>query len=125
MYRTHRLLIAWLVLGMFPTISAAELRDPTRPMDFSELEGGLGLDGAPTSTAHAAFVLQSILVSPTRRIAIVNGERVQKGDQIGSARVLEIQPWFVQLRGSEGDIELRMTTIQVKTPVDERSEGGR
>ena len=120
----RRLLIAWLVLGI-PTISAAELRDPTRPMDFSDLDGVPGVDGTPTSTAHARFVLQSILVSPTRRIAIVNGESLQKGDQIGSARVVEIEPWFVQLRGSEGDIELRMTTIQVKTPVEERSEGGR
>ncbi len=121
----RRLLITWLVLGMFPTIAAAELRDPTRPMDFFELEGVPGLEGTATSTAHAAFVLQSILVSPTRRIAIVNGERVQKGDQIGSARVLEIEPWFVQLRGREGNIELRMTTIRVKTPVGERSEGRR
>ncbi len=123
----RRLLITWLVLGMFPTIAAAELRDPTRPMDFLEFGEvpGLGVTDTTPSTAHRGFVLQSILVSPTRRIAIVNGERVQKGDQIGSARVLEIEPWFVQLRGREGNIELRMTTIRVKTPVGERSEGRR
>ncbi len=120
-----RLLITWLVLGMAPAISVAELRDPTRPMDFSEIGAGSVVHGAALSTVRGGFVLQSILVSPTRRIAIVNGKLLHKGDRIGKTQVLEIEPWFVQLRGSEGDIELRMTTIPVKTPVEERSEANR
>jgi MSHA biogenesis protein MshK len=110
-----------LVLGAVPAISSAELRDPTRPLDFSEadLEAGLTPGSRP---ANAGYVLQSILVSPTRRIAIVNGERVQTGDEIGDAKVVAIQPWSVHLKGSQGKIELRITTIEVKTPARDRPE---
>jgi MSHA biogenesis protein MshK len=108
------------VLGALPAISSAELRDPTRPLDFSEVDLEAGLQG--TTSAHAGYVLQSILVSPTRRIAIVNGERVQTGDEIGDAKVVAIQPWRVHLKGSQGKIELRITTIRVKTPALDRPE---
>jgi hypothetical protein len=38
------------------------------------------------------IVLNSILYSPMRKLAMVNGRAVRVGDRVGAARVLDIQP---------------------------------
>jgi hypothetical protein len=67
-----------------------------------------------TEGAETPFVLSSILISSTRRIAIVNGTRVRQGDEVGGAEVVEINAGGVQLKADGEVFELRMTT-SVKT----------
>ena len=63
---------------------AENLPDPTRPP--SELEatagGGVAVPGGP--------MLQTVLISPRHKVAIINGETVKLGGMYGSARVVKI-----------------------------------
>lgn len=60
------------------------LRDPTRP------PVSLGAVNSNATAATAAPVLQSVLISPGRKVAVINGETVQVGDRLGDARVTKI-----------------------------------
>ncbi|MGD8742726.1 MAG: general secretion pathway protein GspB [Granulosicoccaceae bacterium] len=99
------LLFATMVLG---GTAAQAFEDPTRP---------------PTAvlraTAHAdaqasGWVLSSILVSPRRRIAIINGQSVQQGDLIGAARVLEIDSTGVTLVTDSERVRLGLLPADMK-----------
>ncbi len=63
--------------------------DPTRP------PAGLAKDQGET---YAGPVLQSILISSTRRIAIISGKTVKMGDKFGEAQVISISENEVVLR---------------------------
>ncbi|MGI9234666.1 MAG: hypothetical protein ACR2RD_13615 [Woeseiaceae bacterium] len=57
------------------------LRDPTRPYTAAER----------ARTAAPRFVVNAIIISPERRVAIVNGRRVAVGGSIGGATVTAIE----------------------------------
>ncbi len=94
--------IALLLAG-----NAYALNDPTRPTDPALYFGGGNAGG---------WTLQSILFSDDRRIAIINGKRVQEGDRIGSARVARIQDSQVVLktRGRTLKLKLRPDTLKAR-----------
>jgi hypothetical protein len=48
------------------------------------------------------LVIASILHSPERRLAVVNGRIVRAGDRIGSQTIVEIQPRAVVVESSRG-----------------------
>jgi MSHA biogenesis protein MshK len=78
------------------------LRDPTEPPAF--------LDGAaPEREADPAGpVLQSVIVSQGRRLALIDGKTYRLGDQLGDATVAAISSNEVSLRGSGGTRVLRL-----------------
>ncbi len=77
--------VFYLVLLGFGLIGSAQaLKDPTQPTD------PVNYFGAHENQAAGNWSLQSILSSPQRRIAVINGTRVKEGDRIGSARVVRI-----------------------------------
>lgn len=94
--------IAMLLAG-----NASALNDPTRPTDPALYFAGNNAGG---------WALQSILFSDDRRIAIINGKRVQEGDRIGSARVARIQDSQVVLktRGRTLKLKLRPDTLKAR-----------
>jgi hypothetical protein len=51
-------------------------------------------------------VLGTILYSPDRKLAIIDGRIVGPGDQIRGARIVDITPGSVVLRGSDGRLRL-------------------
>lgn len=82
------------VFGVLFTLSqgAAEtLIDPTRPPASPE-------KNSAAERESAAPVLQSILISPTRRIAIISGSTLKAGDKFGNAQLLSIGENEVVLR---------------------------
>ncbi|HEX4984689.1 MAG TPA: hypothetical protein VFV71_01325 [Burkholderiales bacterium] len=73
--------------------SAQALRDPTRP------------PGAARGSVRAerpAWALQSVLISPERRYAIINGEVVALGGSVGGAELVAVAPDGVTLRTAQG-----------------------
>jgi MSHA biogenesis protein MshK len=68
---------------------AAPFADPTRPATFTP-------GAAPVPTGRPR--LESVLIGPDRRIAIISGQRVQLGDRIGAAEVVSITESAVVLR---------------------------
>jgi MSHA biogenesis protein MshK len=97
-----------MILGLFSSASVWALNDPTRPTDPSQFFGS-------TSTANSAdLMLQSVLFAPERRVAVINGTRLQEGDRIGSARVVRIQDSQVLLETSRGMRTLRLLPQTLK-----------
>ncbi len=83
------------------------LHDPTRPTDP-------GSYFAPAGDSASPWVLQSILSSPDRRVAVINGTRVSEGARIGGAKVLSIKPTHVVLRTGKGSLTLRLWNDNIK-----------
>ena len=64
------------------------------------------------------LVIASILHSPERRLAVVNGRIVRAGDRVGSTTIVEIQPRAVVVESSRGArrlLELRMAQTRRET----------
>ena len=67
--------------------------DPTRP------PVSLGASAVPEAAASAAALeLQSVLISPTRKVAIINGQSVTVGEKVGESEVIKIGENEVVLR---------------------------
>lgn len=69
--------------------AVAALRDPTMPYANASTEG--------TSSNEDSYVLQSILISPMRKLAMINGKLVGVGSEIQGARILVISKNHVVL----------------------------
>jgi MSHA biogenesis protein MshK len=70
---------------------AQALSDPTQPPSFSGLP-------AESPAAPGGPALQSILVGPGRRHAVIDGRQVKVGDRVGDARIVAIDFDAVRLR---------------------------
>ena len=62
--------------------SAGELRDPTKPLQQRQ--------ASQQPAAITRYSLDSILVSDSRRIAVVNGASLAVGERVGNATVKRI-----------------------------------
>jgi MSHA biogenesis protein MshK len=88
--------------------NALALTDPTRPTDPATYFG-------TGNAAHASgWTLQSILFGSDRRVAVINGTRVQEGDRIGSARVVRIRDSQVLLDTGGRSLTLHLLPETVK-----------
>lgn len=88
--------------------SAQALTDPTRPP--------LELMGAATAAAATRTPLQSILLSSTRKGAIINGQYVALGGTYGRARLVKITATEVTLKGDQG-----LEVLQLYPPMEKTS----
>jgi sRNA-binding protein len=88
---------------------AATLSDPTRPYSTARHE--------PRQTQPAgSYVLNSTLVSPHRRVAVINGLHVTEGETVGDATVLEIHKQDVLLQSPNRRITLQLLPDIVRKP---------
>ncbi len=78
--------------------SAQALLDPTQPP--ASLNSPVQSLTA-TQTASNGPMLQSVLISPTRAVAVISGETVRVGDKFGDAQVVDITEGKVVLRNGE------------------------
>lgn len=107
--RLRYLWVAAVAVGLLG--AAAPVPDPTRPAIPPRPTAA---DAAPA----AALVLQSTLVSPTQRSAIINGQRYRLGDTVGDARLEAIGPGWARLRSPTGSTELRLSFPNSTRPVN-------
>ncbi len=94
-------------LGLVPS-AHAELGDPTRPPDVSTVAV------ESSESGDAPFRVSTILIAPGRKVAIVNGSRVEVGDEVGGATVSEINAQAVLLEMTGEEFELRISGQPVK-----------
>ncbi len=93
------------ILFSFPVVMAyadSNLPDPTRPADYSVSYSVEQI----SPKKRAEFKLNAIRVSDIDRSAIVNGRLVRVGDDIGTAKVREINSQDVVL-----DYDRKLITI--------------
>ena len=96
-----------LIISVISTqVFAEELRDPTRPDNFTA-----------NSSIQGPLELNAIIVSADRQVAVINGVVVKVGDDVGGARVLSISPNKVQLQGASDKITLFLLDQSLKQPV--------
>ena len=101
-----------------PLAAAQSLRDPTRPpVFFGRTESRTENGGIVGRSRDAEWVLQSVLLSPERRYAIINGEVLALGGSVAGAELVAIR---------EGEVTLRsggvLRTVRLFPNVDMRSE---
>jgi MSHA biogenesis protein MshK len=101
------------------------LRDPTEPPP-AKAAAPAGA-GAPTSGP----VLQSVIVSDGRKLALIDGQTYRSGDKLGDSTIAAISSNEVTLRGPEGKQVLKLyPDLQAKkpgtqaAPASPRAKGG-
>lgn len=117
-----RMLLTTLLLCL-PQIAAAEpLLDPTRPaIDLSADAGG---EVAEAPVAAAPKGLQSIIISPQYRAAIINGETVRLGGRSGDSRLVEVRENSVVLQNAQGRRVMELfPNVSIKKNEAEPQEG--
>lgn len=77
--------------------------DPTRPPNVADAAPGNAAPGTPRSPR-----LQSVLIAPGRRLAVIDGEMVRQGGTYGEAKVVKVSATSVVLRFPEGEQTLEL-----------------
>jgi MSHA biogenesis protein MshK len=93
--RLTSILLAMACIGAASSTVAQALRDPTRPPAASAI-------GVAGKTEQSGWILQSVLISPERRYAIINGEVVPLGGSIAGAELVAVAAERVTLRTRDG-----------------------
>jgi MSHA biogenesis protein MshK len=93
--RHSAILLALTGAAFASTVLAQTLRDPTRP-PFTPARG------SASAVTQTGWTLQSVLISPERRYAIINGEIVPLGGSVAGAELVAIAEERVTLRTADG-----------------------
>lgn len=96
----HILPLLSLTAGLFTGHAGADAfdqwSDPTRPYT------------APAESDRSGLQLQSTMVSPQRRVAVINGQRYAAGARVGNWEIVAIDPTEVVLRDGAKEKRLRL-----------------
>ena len=86
-------------VAMAASAQAAPFADPTRPPSASEPGAGVRDEGPR---------LESVLIAPDRRIAVISGQQVVVGTKAAGGEVVKISESEVVIRGPDGLHTLRL-----------------
>ena len=75
-------------------VHAQELRDPTRPIKIE----------ASQTTDNNAFIIKTIIISPTKKTVLVGGRTLTIGDEIMGEKIIDINSNSVKLKTDSGEI---------------------
>ena len=90
---------AWVALAIVAAAAPASgqvLGDPTRPPNLS------GLSFGAAATTPSGPILQSIVLSPKRRLALIDGKLLGIGNRVGGATLVAIEIDSVRLQEGRG-----------------------
>lgn len=99
----------WLFLSAMRLV-AEPLQDPTIPPGFV----GTSTDSAVQDQVPA-WKVDSILISKDRRMAVINGQTVRRGDVVDSAKVIGISATAVTLRNNAETFTVKLLPAQIKS----------
>ncbi len=103
--------IVFMLCLVMRSLAAEGLVDPTRPPDYRTPVI------AKSPPALPKMVLSSIMISPRRRIAIIDGRAVRVGITHRGMRVVAIDSDRVRLRGPAGSMTLTLLPTAIKRAV--------
>ena len=86
-------------------LRAEVLPDPTRPA-ADLLTPGVAASGTPTAPTDDG--LRTIIISPDRRSAVINGKQVPLGGKVGEERLMAVCEDSVVLQGVDGRREVSL-----------------
>jgi hypothetical protein len=90
-----------LIGATFARAEEPRIQDPTRP--YEAAAGAVGTN-APTPGS----TLTAVIVSPTRKIAVIGGRIYHEGDRVDGALITRIEPGAVHLKRGDGQLLLRL-----------------
>lgn len=92
-----------LAIGLVAQPAQAEtFFDPTRPL----VAGLVPEPGPAASPAEAPLVLQSVLLSPQRKLAVISGQSVALGQRIRAYTLINLGSRQAELQGPQGRLTL-------------------
>ncbi len=98
---------AGLLLLLVVQLNSAEmLNDPTRPA--ATLEVGEAVGNATQEEVSQTQGLHLIIIKKNRRAAIIDGQTVELGGNVGDARLVEVHEDGVVLQGASGRREMKL-----------------
>ncbi|MDX1455322.1 MAG: hypothetical protein R3217_07710 [Gammaproteobacteria bacterium] len=114
----HRQFFRLCILGMIGTFAAtagepAAIGDPMRP-------SSLASDSSADQPRRVSYRVQSIVVSPERRVAVINGRSLEEGEALGAARVVAIEAYEVIIEVDGQRRRLGLTDTRIKTQAEQR-----
>lgn len=96
-----------------PTLLAETINDPMRPSWPGHSNGAASRPSQPTH--H----LDSIIIAPNHRRAVINGQLLTEGERIGATQLVRIEATQVILRtGSHSEV-LTLLPVSIKSPSSE------
>ena len=100
---SERLWLLGALLLICPAVPAQEgpVRDPMRPPVIAD-------GNVIGNEAEPRLYLTAILISATRRIAVVNGAFYRVGDRIGADEIVAIEPGSIRIRQGGETISLAL-----------------
>lgn len=103
-----------LLLGILPAVVfAGVLRDPTEVP--AEVAAPIAAAGEATTPDSG---LQSVIIAPGRRAAIINGQNVEQGGKYGDSRLIRVNENSVVLRGPQGkQVLMLFPGVEIKKSV--------
>ena len=106
MARLTLMAVAMVLSAVSYQLFAQQLRDPTRPpAGLAQEVGGAKGD---VSVKRSGLNLQSILIAPDRRSAIIDGQLLRVGQRVSGFKVVSIEEGAVILRGAQGTRRLQL-----------------
>lgn len=90
---------------------AQPLGDPMRP------PAAVAAPPEPGEASKTAARLQSVLISPGRRVAVIDGRLVRVGERVGDATLVAISESQVVLQGPGGRETLKLIPVIEKKPI--------
>ena len=96
---------ALLALAAASAAWAAPFADPTRPP--ASLDAGRRDAASPSGPR-----LESVLIAPDRRIAVVSGQEVTIGSRLGDGHVVGITESEVRISSPRGEQSLKLFTAE-------------
>ena len=111
-----RAALSFVLLSLCFGAHAQGMNDPMRPPAFIESQESPSAESAP--------MLQTVMIGPGRRYAIIDGERVTTGSRFRDARVIQIAQNQVTLRDAGGDTVLKLYP-QVQKLIAQPAPSGR
>ena len=102
-----RSLAALVILTAAGAAYGAPFADPTRPPGAADAGAALPAAGPR---------LESVLIAPDRRVAVISGEEVTIGSRFRDGEVVRITEGEVLIRGPAGEESLRLFTGSGRQP---------
>ncbi|MFV2057310.1 MAG: hypothetical protein ACC707_12635 [Thiohalomonadales bacterium] len=85
-------LVLLTLASVLMTNIEAKVKDPTKPVFFSQKKTPVRVQ---RKIVHVPLVLNSILISEQRRLAVINNVLVGVGDMVDKAKIVEINRDYV------------------------------
>ena len=105
-----RAMVSLLTVLSLPAL-ANDLSDPTRPPASWQVKPADS--GGPASQRTASPRLTSILVSPSRRVAVIDGVALREGQSANGIVVVRIGKTWVDARVSDTPVRLSLSEANV------------